>query len=266
MGRFTGIAMVLILLAVISAGCGGQRQKAGEEKTAERETTPLPVAAGYSARVAPIFAGKCNQCHHPDNAVEVDLTRPFHPQLGIINRPNTWTRSSKKILVVPGDPDASALIWKVEQTRLDPKVDGNPMPWNIDPLTDRERDNLRTWILQGAKNDTLYQRTVTRIFGDGASLGSRGGKCSYCHYSGAASGPDLTNPFAADRGSVNTASDLGGIRIVPGDPDSSVLFLKVGDGPLPRSLGRPMPLHFERLTAQELQVLRDWIAEGAQEN
>ncbi|MCK5006168.1 MAG: hypothetical protein KAR73_02200 [Spirochaetales bacterium] len=31
-------------------------------------------------------------------------------------------------------------------------------------------------------------------------------------------------------------------------------------------LGPPMPLPFERLTAQEKQILRDWISEGAKNN
>jgi hypothetical protein len=225
-----------------------------------------PAEVSFSAQVSPIFAAKCNFCHHPDNAVKVDLTRPFHPELGIINRPNSWTRSTRKILVVPGDPDASALIWKVEQTDLEPKIDGDPMPWNIEPLTDRELDNLRQWILQGAEDDPLYRNTITRIFGDGVSLGSRGGKCAYCHYPGAAYGPDLTDPFDPERGSVNIASDFGGIRIVPGDLEASVLYIKVSSEPLPPDLGRPMPLHFERLTSEEIRILRDWISEGAKNN
>jgi hypothetical protein len=92
--------------------------------------------------------------------------------------------ASRPILVVPGDPNGSALIWKVEQAELEPKIDGDPMPWNIDPLTDRELENLRQWILQGANDDDLYSNTITRILGDGVSPGSRSGKCAYCHYPG----------------------------------------------------------------------------------
>jgi hypothetical protein len=65
---------------------------------------------------------------------------------------------------------------------------------------------------------------------------------------------------------VEVASDLGGVRIVPGDPVASVLFTKVKGDLLPPNLGRPMPLHYERLTAEEQQILRDWIAEGAKNN
>lgn len=278
------VAVLSILFAVVLlAGCGGKTEQAetgrstaeeavGEEgvsatdQAAEPQVVETPQEVSYSAEVAPIFEAKCNACHHPDNAVKVDLTRPFHPELGIINRPNTWTRSSKPILVVPGDPDSSALVWKVEQTDLELKVDGDPMPWHIPPLTERELESLRQWIVQGANNDEMYRSTISRIMGDGVSLGSRGGKCAYCHYPGAAYGPDLTDLFDPQRGSVNIASDFGDVRIVPGDPEASLLFTKVKAEPLPPDLGRPMPLHYERLTAEEQQILRDWIAEGAKNN
>ena len=279
MERMLLVVPSTLVIVLLLAGCSGKPEQTGAEKTAEEaiaaeatsetaapEVVEASTEVSFASRVAPIFAAKCNFCHHPDNAVKVDLTRPFHPELGLINRPNSWTKSSRPILVVPGDPDGSALIWKVEQTELEPKIDGDPMPWNIDPLTDRELENLRQWILQGANDDDLYRNTITRILGDGVSLGSRGGKCAYCHYPGTGYGPDLTDPFDPGRGSVNIASDFGGVRIVPGDPVASVLFTKVKGEPFPPNLGRPMPLQFERLTAKETQTLRDWISEGAKKN
>jgi len=283
MGRTLVAVLSILAVVMLLAGCGAKTgQAAGEQPAAEeaaaeqgvaasdRDVEPgdaeAPTEVSFAADVAPIFAAKCNACHHPENAVKVDLTRPFHPELGIINRPNTWTKSSRPILVVPGDPDSSALIWKVEQTDLELKVDGDPMPWHIPPLTDRELENLRQWIVQGAKEDDVYRNTITRIMGDGVSLGSRGGRCAYCHYPGAAYGPDLTDLFDPERGSVKVASMFGDPRIVPGDPESSLLFTKVRGEPLPPNLGRPMPLHYERLTAEEQQVLRDWVAEGAKNN
>lgn len=215
--------------------------------------------------MAPIFEAKCNYCHHPQNAVQVDLTRPFDPKLGVVNRPNTWTRSEKKILVVPGDPEASALILKVERTDLAPKIDGDPMPWNIPRLTERQLADLRRWIAEGARKDEFFRGTIARIFGDGVSLGSRGGKCSYCHYSGADFGPDLTDPFHPERG-LALPSAYGDPRVVPGNPEASLLFIKVAALEMPEGLGKPMPLHFERLGKEELRVLREWIARGAPED
>jgi hypothetical protein len=258
----------VIFIILLLAGCSGKTEQAEPAQSAAEQTEAAQTRTEvrFAADVAPIFAAKCNACHHPNNAVKVDLTRPFDPELGIINRPNSWTRSSKSILVVPGDSEASALIWKVEQTDLEPKIDGDPMPWHIDPLTERELEDLRQWILQGAKDDSLYQNSISRIFGDGVSLGSRGGKCAYCHYSGSSIGPDLVDPFSSPVGAVGVASMFGGVRIVPGDPEASVLFNKVKGEPLPSNLGRPMPLHIERLTSEEKQILRDWISEGARNN
>jgi hypothetical protein len=45
-----------------------------------------------------------------------------------------------------------------------------------------------------------------------------------------------------------------------------VLFAKVRGGTLAPELGRPMPLHIERLTSREIQILRDWISEGAKDD
>jgi hypothetical protein len=270
MHRKSLISLLFVLLVATLSGCGAEGgEPAKEEQTAKAakpEVSETPTEVSFATQVAPLFAAKCNFCHHPDNAVKVDLTQSFDPEVGIIRRPNSWTKSEKKMLVVPGDPEGSALIWKVEQTELDPKIDGNPMPWNIDPLTEKELADLRQWIVQGARDDALYQSSITRIFGDGVSLGSRGGKCAYCHYPGAASGPDLTDPLDSARGIVNINSRFGGVRIVPGDPEASVLFAKVRGGTLAPELGRPMPLHFERLTSEEIQILRDWISEGAQDN
>jgi len=251
------LVAALLLLAV-----GNQAD--GQEAKQSASVTPPQVS--FAAQVAPIFAAKCNFCHHPQNAVKVDLTRPFDRKVGIILRANTWTKSGKKYLVVPGDPEASALILKVEAAELDVHVDGDLMPWNIDPLSEQERESLRQWISGGALNDSFYKGTIARIFGDGISLGSRGGKCAYCHYAGASFGPDLTNPFHPARGLVNVRASFGGIRVKPGDPLGSLLFAKVGGSELSPGRGRPMPLHFLRLTAAENQILRGWIAQGARDN
>jgi hypothetical protein len=106
--------LFVLLLVILPAGCGGGKGEARTEKQTvaaeEPEVTQTQTEVGFTAQVAPIFAGKCNFCHHPDNAVQVDLTQPFDPEVGIIGRPNSWTKSEKTILVVPGDPEASALI------------------------------------------------------------------------------------------------------------------------------------------------------------
>lgn len=278
------IALVLAMLGPV--GCGGEGSDFDDSGTAEPAHAPLedaqpqaaepePVEPGaervdsdtltvsFSRDVEPIFVSACVDCHHPDNAVKVDLTRPFHPELGIINRKNTWTQSEKEFLVVPGDPEASALILKVSRTDLEPKVDGDPMPWNIPILSNQELETLRSWISSGANDDTLFRGQVRLIFGDGVSLGRRGGKCAYCHHPSAPYGPDLTRVFDPETGAVDVAADRGGIRIVPGETEQSVLLVRVSADLMPPELAPLMPKHFSRLTSEEIAVLEQWIAMGA---
>jgi len=58
-----------------------------------------------------------------------------------------------------------------------------------------------------------------------------------------------------------TARDRGLLRVVPGDPDTSFLFLKLfSPGP---GEGTPMPTVDERLTAPYLDLVARWIEQGA---
>jgi len=92
--------------------------------------------------------------------------------------------------------------------------------------------------------------------------------CLPCH------SEDNYNPSELSLDSYELMMDGGkhGAPIVAGDPDKSLLVQKVmGNAPF----GDPMPLakklssgelQQKRLTAEELQILKDWIAQGAQDN
>lgn len=50
-------------------------------------------------------------------------------------------------------------------------------------------------------------------------------------------------------------------RVSPGDPDDSYLVMKLrGD---PRIVGQQMPLTGEKLSGEEIDVVAEWIAQGA---
>ena len=57
------------------------------------------------------------------------------------------------------------------------------------------------------------------------------------------------------------AAQDGLLRVDPGHPDKSLLFIKV-DGPPPQ-YGAPMPSGKPPLSADQIQLIRDWIAQGA---
>jgi hypothetical protein len=61
---------------------------------------------------------------------------------------------------------------------------------------------------------------------------------------------------------VNVAAQQAGLlRVKPGDPSNSFLIIKLS-GPVPAQ-GSPMPLGKPPLTAAQIQLIRDWITQGA---
>jgi hypothetical protein len=62
---------------------------------------------------------------------------------------------------------------------------------------------------------------------------------------------------------IDTAREAGLLRVDPGDPDNSLLLIKV-EGP-PPDLGSRMPLAGEPLTEREIALIRAWIEAGAPE-
>jgi hypothetical protein len=63
--------------------------------------------------------------------------------------------------------------------------------------------------------------------------------------------------------STPAARDAGFLLVDPGDPDNSFLVTKLELPDPSVELGSPMPLVGDRLTEDEIQLIRDWIAQGA---
>ena len=72
-------------------------------------------------------------------------------------------------------------------------------------------------------------------------------------------GLDLTRHAGVLAGGVNS----GAATAIPGKPCGSWLWLKVTSSP---PSGSQMPLAAAALSAQQLQLIHDWIAEGARDN
>jgi cytochrome c553 len=256
-----------VSIAQAPGDAGAGREQADRQQQSDSRDESEAQQVSYSRDVRPIFVGKCISCHHDNNAVRVILTDPFHPELGIINRENSWKQSSREYLVVPGEPEESALMLKVTETDLDPKIEGNPMPWDIPYLGDDDLADLAAWINAGAENNDTFRRVIVPIFGDGVSLGRRSGNCAYCHHPWEGRyEPNLVDPFDPNAGAVNVESAYGGLRIDPGSAEESVVYLRSNIDLIPPRLEPPMPLHYERLTGEEVSALREWILIGAPNN
>ena len=272
--------LLIAMLALTSACSGGDDDDSpangGSTSTGGRTSTggnqpggtggaPANASVSYDDDVRPIFTGKCNYCHGPTSAVMVDLNNPFDPELGIINRPNTWKDADETLLVEPGNVANSFLITKVVETNLDAHVDGNPMPMELPMLTSAELAAVEQWISDGAENDAFFQASVAPIFGTAVSLGRAAGKCTYCQFPGNTHTVDVLDVFGTMVGKRSAYGMNGtpGTIVIPGDPENSVLIKKLKGDP---STGPLMPFVPPRVTAEEVEILKTWIEEGAQNN
>jgi hypothetical protein len=212
-----------------------------------------------------MFASKCVLCHSAGTPTGVDLSKPFDPEVGIVNRGNSWAANGARqtLIVDPGNVENSSLITKVAETELDPEVDGAPMPLQVPRLTDEELAAVETWILDGARDDEFFAENVAPVFGTEVTLGSRAGKCTWCHHAEADLYIDVLNVFDPETGLVDADSVYGDKIVVPGDPAASVLMQKLASDDPP---GLPMPFHVPRLNEGEVQALIAWIEAGAPDN
>ena len=239
--------------------CGGSTEDTGSNS--------LDLRVSFQNDVRPIFLSKCVDCHHKASPTKLDLRAPFDGERGVINRANGWIErgSAYPFIVVPGKPEESALIAKVERSDLDISREGHRMPRQIASLSEVESATVERWIVEGANEDAFYRENVAPIFGTENSLGIRAGKCAWCHStSQPAGGLDILRPFGP-----NGLVDVDSIastkkRVVRGSALASFLMDKIRGGEDLR--GEMMPKQIPSLTEEEIQTLKTWVLEGARNN
>ena len=254
------LCLAALLGAACLSACGGGDDDGGDDGSDDGSGE-----VSFSRDIAPVFAVKCNGCHHAGSATEMDLTDPFGEE-GFIERQSIAFKvygDDQEFLVDPGNPDGSFILTKVDGSPLDPKVEASPMPLIIEPLDQGQLDAVAAWIDEGANDDATFD-PVAEIFGtQNETLGRGFGKCTLCHYDG--SPPprlDILDVFGGN-GLVDVAASVGGTRVIPGDPDGSVLMQKLRGE---EDVGPRMPLQLEPMTADEIADLRAWIQAGALDN
>lgn len=102
---------------------------------------PLLVAndIDYSRDILPILSGNCFECHGPDAETrEADLRLD---QAG-----SAYADRDGAIAIVPGDPEASDLIFLINSDVEDERM---PPPNSKKSLTEAEKETLAKWISQG---------------------------------------------------------------------------------------------------------------------
>lgn len=97
----------------------------------------------YAGDVLPILAGKCFDCHGPDEAAREAGLRLDTPE-------GAYADLEGLIAVVPGDPDASELIYMINSEHSEERM---PPPESKKELSAEEKNILFQWIKEGGKYD-----------------------------------------------------------------------------------------------------------------
>lgn len=109
---------------------------------ASAEEKPAPSEISYFKQVLPILRAKnCTGCHQPAKRGGEYVMTEF---AGLLKGGESGSAA-----VVPGKPAESELL-----AQITPKDGKAAMPKEAPPLTDAEVALIKTWIEQGAKNDT----------------------------------------------------------------------------------------------------------------
>ncbi len=114
----------------------------------ERESEPEAEAEVPSAaQVFDIFQVQCAVCHVSANLGDLQYSSPESMQAAFVNElaKNPLCTDKERVLVIPGDPDNSLLVQKLEGTQ----DCGTRMPSHIDMPAD-EVAVVRAWIEGGA--------------------------------------------------------------------------------------------------------------------
>ncbi|MEY2936086.1 MAG: hypothetical protein RL033_6835, partial [Pseudomonadota bacterium] len=97
-------------------------------------------------------------------------------------------------------------------------------------------------------------------------------RCNFCHSMPASqvsngmfhTGTDKAETYASIMDRMSTSNACAGRDlVVPGDPEQSLLLLKVAGLP---PCGNRMPLGGKVLTASQIRLIRSWIAAGANDD
>ncbi|HVY94527.1 MAG TPA: c-type cytochrome domain-containing protein, partial [Bryobacteraceae bacterium] len=104
-------------------------------------TAQTGATVNFDREVRPILSNNCFRCHGPDESSRIGGFR-------LDLRDEATHQQAVGTPIVPGDPDHSELIMRVNSTD-----DGTVMPPAIThtKLTDAQKSTLRRWIAEGAK-------------------------------------------------------------------------------------------------------------------
>ena len=225
---------------------------------------------------ANVFGGVCTQCHTGAGApLGVDWSSDTAT---CSNIGRTSGEIPELVEVCSGNPADSYVVWKIEGAGPNGEaIVGGQMPLSNPALSADAIKNIKDWIGDGTPGCSSAKPAAsvagkTALAAEGPDY--PGGTwlyvwenslrlCSTCH-SLTPSNPACVTEFECPpRGLVLGADNYYGLfdgtTLVPFEPEASQIWIRVSrDEPEPR-----MPLGYPPLTDTQLEIIRDWILDGA---
>lgn len=118
----------------------------------EENETNAPITAQtsrYVAEIAPVLAANCATCHLTGQEAGNVVLVPAKAIESLVGVPSVQAPGLMR--VVPGDPDASYLVMKLEGSHIASGGTGSQMPFGAPPLPRTSIAKIRQWITEGAK-------------------------------------------------------------------------------------------------------------------
>jgi hypothetical protein len=132
---------ILLLPTAALLAIGGST--AVELVSSSSKVCAAPVQTSFAEDVMPIFKGYCFSCHQPGGQGSDKSGVDLSTYEGVMR----GTKFGK--MIIPGDPEGSNLMWLLDW-RGAPETH---MPLGKNKLSTCERDTIRSWIREGAKDN-----------------------------------------------------------------------------------------------------------------
>ena len=112
--------------------------------------TAAPAPVRFASDIAPILKTHCATCHMTGQEAG---NMALYPAAAYSNLVGVKATAAGLVRVVPGKPDDSYLLMKLEGTHLDRGGKGVRMPLGGEPLPSDQIAKIKAWITAGARND-----------------------------------------------------------------------------------------------------------------
>jgi mono/diheme cytochrome c family protein len=133
-------------LMLFLAACSSEP---AEQTSPDVAQQPVQTASFYQSDIAPLLTSSCASCHLTGAEAGNMSLVPGKAIAALVGVKAVGAPSLTRI--VPGKPDESYVIMKLEGTHIENGGAGAKMPFGAPPLSPDKIAKLRKWISEGAK-------------------------------------------------------------------------------------------------------------------